>query len=209
MPASVHLAAFADPRLGLPEASFQAILFDCDGTLVDTMPLHYIAWTESLQRHHAPYPFSEETFYSLAGVREQDTVLRLNAQYGADVDPEAVAATKSELFLQHIPEVRPIEPVAALARAAHGRLPLAVVSGSEEEIVRACLKTTGLLSLFSSIVTPQRVRRGKPAPDMFLLAAEELGVDPAACLVLEDGQSGIDAATAAGMTSVFIPRSLR
>ncbi|MDB6118587.1 MAG: yqaB 1, partial [Verrucomicrobiaceae bacterium] len=88
------------------------------------------------------------------------------------------------------------------------RLPMAVASGSEEPTVRACLIATGILDLFDTIVTPRDVARGKPAPDMFLLAAERMGVNPKDCLVFEDGQSGLDAAKAAGMETVFVARGL-
>jgi beta-phosphoglucomutase family hydrolase len=204
------LTELADSRLNLPGDRFGAILFDCDGTLVDTMPLHYVAWVESLRRHEAPFAFSEELFYELAGVREQDVVRDLNEQYGVWIEPDSVAEEKMRIFQHVVPQVQEIRPVADLARAAHGRgVPIAVASGSEEETVRACLGNAGLLSLFEVIITPRLVKRGKPAPDMFLLAAERLGVEPGSCLVLEDGLSGMRAAEAAGMQAVFVPRTLR
>lgn len=204
------LTEIADPRLGLPARPFRAIIFDCDGTLVDSMPIHYQAWLESLRFHRAPYDFPEEEFYALAGVREQDAVRLLNAKHGAEVDPDAVAEYKSSIFQHRYAEVREVKPVAELARAAaKAGLPVAVASGSEEHTVRGCLAATGLIGLFEVIITPRLVRRGKPAPDMFLLAAERLGVRPADCLVLEDGQSGLDAAAAAGMEAVLVPRTLR
>jgi HAD superfamily hydrolase (TIGR01509 family) len=195
--------------LHLPDHPFKAYIFDCDGTLVDSMPLHFQAWTASLEHHAAPFAFTEDYFYSKAGVREQDVVKLLNGEYGTDIDPDSVADFKAALFETLIPQVPEVKPVADLARAMHGRLPLAVASGSEEHIVRGCLEANGLLHLFDHIITPRLVARGKPAPDMFLLAAERMGVAPADCLVLEDGQSGIDAAKAAGMPWVFVPRTLR
>lgn len=196
-------------RLEIPDYPFQAFIFDCDGTLVDSMPLHYIAWVEALKANDAPYEFTEEDFYAHAGIKEQDVVKILNARYGANVDPVAVDEAKMEIFRQRIPEVQAIEPVAAFAKEMHGRFPLAVASGSEEPTVRGCLEATGLIHLFETIITPKLVKQGKPAPDMFLLAAERLGVEPQHCLVLEDGNSGLEAAKAAGMQAVFIPRTLR
>jgi HAD superfamily hydrolase (TIGR01509 family) len=195
--------------LEIPDHPFQAYIFDCDGTLVDSMPLHYIAWVESLQQHDAPFEFTEEVFYAHAGVKEQDVVKILNAQYGTNIDPVSVDELKMEIFRKRIPEVQPVRPVAEFAESLAGRFPLAVASGSEEPTVRGCLEATGLIHLFETIITPKLVKHGKPAPDMFLLAAERMGIAPSECLVLEDGNSGLEAAKAAGMQAVFIPRTMR
>jgi HAD superfamily hydrolase (TIGR01509 family) len=195
--------------LEIPDHPFQAYIFDCDGTLVDSMPLHYIAWVESLQQHDAPFEFTEEVFYAHAGVKEQDVVKILNAQYGTNIDPVSVDELKMEIFSKRIPEVQPVRPVAEFAKSLAGRFPMAVASGSEEPTVRGCLEATGLIHLFETIITPKLVKHGKPAPDMFLLAAERMGIRPSECLVLEDGNSGLEAAKAAGMQAVFIPRTLR
>lgn len=196
--------------LTIPDHPFRGFIFDCDGTLVDSMPLHYEAWVASLRHHDAPFEFTEDYFYSKAGVREQDVVQLLNAQHGTQIDPDAVADHKAILFEKLIPQVQAVKPVAEFARSMHGKFPLSVASGSEEHIVRGCLAANDLLHLFDDIIiTPRLVARGKPAPDMFLLAAERMGLAPEDCLVLEDGQSGIDAAKAAGMQWVFVPRTLR
>jgi beta-phosphoglucomutase family hydrolase len=193
----------------LPDHPFRGYIFDCDGTLVDSMPLHYVAWVEALRLNEAPFDFTEEVFYRHAGVREQDVVTILNGEYDSSVDPDSVAHMKAKIFTQSIPKVEAIQPVVELVRKVHGEAPLSVASGSEEPIVRGCLQATGLIDLFEAIVTPAYVAKGKPAPDMFLLAAEKMGVDPADCLVIEDGQSGLEAAEAAGMHAVFVPRTLR
>jgi beta-phosphoglucomutase family hydrolase len=195
--------------LEIPDYRFQAYIFDCDGTLVDSMPLHYTAWVESLKQHEAPFEFTEEVFYAHAGIKEQDVVKILNAQHGTNIDPVSVDELKMEIFRQHIPEVQPVGPVAEFAKSLHGRFPMAVASGSEEPTVRGCLEATGLIHLFEAIITPKYVKHGKPAPDMFLLAAERMGIAPSECLVIEDGNSGLEAAKAAGMQAVFIPRTMR
>src|SRR5262245_10326916 len=164
--------------LQIPDRSFSAYIFDCDGTLVDSMPIHYVCWVESLRINGAPFDFSEDEFYGYAGIREQDTVIILNDKHGANVDPEAVAHTKAHLFKKRIAEVQPVRPVAEFAISLEGRAPMSVASGSEAPIVHACLRSTGLFHLFAHIITPADVRRGKPAPDMFLLAAERMGVPP-------------------------------
>jgi len=194
-------------QLDLPEGDFDALLFDCDGTLVHSMPLHYHAWKAGFEAAGAPYAFPEATFYGYAGVKEEEIVRRMNELHSAEVDADEVVRAKAAFFAGHFEELEEVTPVADYAREMTGEKAMAVVSGSEESHVRRCLEVTTLDSLFEVVVTPSDVApgRGKPHPDMFLLAAERLGFAPEKCLVFEDGQSGIDAATAAGMASVFVP----
>ncbi len=193
-------------RLDIPEGEFAGYIFDCDGTLVDSMPLHFRAWTASFEHHEAPWQWTEDEFYSNAGVTEQVTTMDLNRRYGAEIDPDSVHEWKVGWYSRHLHELQPVQAVADFARKMHGKgVPISVASGSELSVVEPSLKLTGLYELFDIIVTPADVERGKPAPDMFLLAAEKMGVAPEECLVFEDGQAGIDAANAAGMKSVFVP----
>ncbi|MCG8601782.1 MAG: HAD family phosphatase [Verrucomicrobiales bacterium] len=192
-------------RLELPDREFGGYIFDCDGTLVDSMPLHYRAWTASFEHHEAPWVWTEDEFYANAGVPDRVTTMQLNERYGADIDPDSVHDWKVEWYSRHVPDLKPVAAVAELAKQYHaeGRK-ISVASGSDLSIVEPSLEATGLRDIFDIVITPVRVERGKPAPDMFLLAAEEMGVPAGDCLVFEDGQAGIDAATAAGMESVFV-----
>jgi HAD superfamily hydrolase (TIGR01509 family) len=122
--------------------------------------------------------------------------------------PEAVEASKLAWFLAHHHKIKPVQAVVDIALAHAGRKPMAVASGSDAEIVVQGLQAIGILELFQTIITPVDVARGKPAPDMFLLAANRMGVAPERCLVFEDGLLGIQAAEAAGMASVFVPTVL-
>ncbi|MEM6916548.1 MAG: HAD family phosphatase [Verrucomicrobiota bacterium] len=191
--------------LDLPEREFGGFIFDCDGTLVDSMPLHFRAWTTSFEYHNAPWKWSEDEFYANAGVPDRITTMDLNKRYGAEIDPDSVHDYKVEWYSKHLPDLEPVQAVAELAKSYHaaGRK-ISVASGSDLSIVEPSLEITGLRELFDIIVTPKDVEHGKPAPDMFLLAAEKMGVAPEDCLVFEDGQAGIDAANAAGMASVFV-----
>jgi HAD superfamily hydrolase (TIGR01509 family) len=194
-------------QLSLPDYPFRAYIFDCDGTLVDSMPQHHRAWRQSLAEHGATFDFDEASFYGKAGLKEQDVVAALNAAHGTQLDADSVARRKNECYAQqYAAHVRPIQPVVDIARAAQGRLPMAVASGSELHLVHTMLEVNGLLELFPVIITPEAVLHGKPAPDMFLLAAEKMGIPAPDCLVFEDGLPGIQAAQAAGMQHVFIPR---
>jgi len=191
--------------LDLPDRDFEGYIFDCDGTLVDSMPLHYRAWTASFEHHGAPWKWTEDEFYANAGVPDRVTTMELNERYGANIDPDSVHDWKVEWYSQHLSSLQPVKAVADLAKkyAEKGKH-ISVASGSDLSIVEPSLEVIGLRDLFDIVITPALVERGKPAPDMFLLAAEQMGVAPEHCLVFEDGQAGIDAATAAGMASVFV-----
>ena len=195
--------------LDLPERDFDGYIFDCDGTLVDSMPLHFKAWSASFVHHSAPWEWSEDEFYANAGVPDRITVMELNTRFGANLCPDLVHEYKAEWYARHLHEIEAVVAVADLARRYHaeGRK-ISVASGSDISLVAPSLERAGLLDLFEIIITPADVVHGKPAPDMFFLAAERMGVIPAECLVFEDGQAGIDAANAAGMQSVFVPSRL-
>ncbi len=190
--------------LNLPAGPFAAYLFDCDGTLADTMPLHYRAWSHAFGEHGGDFEYTWEYFYSLAGIGMHDTVHLLNQRHGLTMDADTVIAAQMAFIDTHHAEVEPIEPVVAFARDVARTKPVAVVSGGNRQHVHESLRVVGLEGLFPVIVTQEDVSRSKPAPDGYLLAAERLGVPPAQCLVFEDSKLGLQAAEAAGMQSVYI-----
>lgn len=187
----------------LPPGDFAAYIFDCDGTLADTMPTHYRAWCTALGAHAENFP--EALFYELGGVPTARIVELLNERHGLSLPVEATVASKEAVFLQLSPQIAAIEPVVALAKQFAGKKPMAVASGGHRRIVMNTLRALGIADLFQAIVTAEDYQRGKPAPDPFLEAALRLGVAPAQCLVFEDTATGIAAATAAGMASVLVP----
>ncbi len=193
-------------KLKLPAGSFRAYLFDCDGTIADSMPLHYIAWKTVLAEWNCEY--AEELFYSWGGKPVRNIIADLNEIHGLDMPIDAVATKKENLYLEQLPRLKAIPEVLEHIEAEHGRIPFAVVSGSRRSSVVGSLTAIGLLDKFETIVAAEDYTRGKPAPDAFLLAAERLGVAPADCLVFEDTDLGIAAATAAGMASVKVPSPL-
>lgn len=190
-------------RLALPPGEFDAYLFDCDGTIADSMPLHYVAWRSALAAWNCEFP--EQLFYDWGGYPTADIVRRLNAKQGLQMPVEAVLQKKEQLYYEALPNLRAVPEVLEHIEAGHGRLRLAVVSGSTRDSVEASLKTLGLLEKFEVIVCAGDYRKGKPDPEPFLLAAERLGVQPERCLVFEDADLGIEAARAAGMASVKVP----
>lgn len=188
----------------LPEGPFAAYIFDCDGTLADSMPHHYGAWATAFRQHGANFDFTWELFYSMAGVGLHDSVEQLNQRFGDRLDPEAVVQTQAQLHRAGVEAIKPIEPVVNLARQLARQTPVAVASGGDRIQVHGTLRAIGMENLFPVVVTIDDVSRGKPAPDLFLLAAERLGVEPTRCLVFEDSQLGLQAAEAAGMQWVYI-----
>ena len=191
-------------KLDIPEGDFKGYIFDCDGTLVDTMPLHFRAWNEAMRQAGLKGGLSEEFFYSLGGMPTRKVAQVMAKHHGLTVDVERVFHEKEALFLAMQAEMKVIEPVVKFARALHGRAPMSVASGGPRPVVKKTLELMGIDSLFPIVVTPEDVTHGKPSPEMFLLAAKLMGVPPERCLVFEDATPGFEAAAAAGMKYVMV-----
>jgi beta-phosphoglucomutase family hydrolase len=189
-------------KLKLPAGNFRAYLFDCDGTIADSMPLHYVAWKKALKEWNCH--FDENLFYSWGGKPVRKIVAELNAMHGLNMPVDDLAAVKESYYHEQLPQLKAIPEVVEHIDAKHGSIPFAVVSGSRRASVVGSLTALGLLEKFDTLVCAEDYKHGKPAPDGFLLAAERLGIAPADCLVFEDTDLGIQAATAAGMASVLV-----
>ena len=192
-------------KLEIPPGDFAGYIFDLDGTLIDTMPLHYRAWDEAMRAVGLQCRLDEDLFYSLGGVPTLKVAELIAQHYGLTIDVHAVFEHKEALFLALGKDAKLIEPVVAFARRVAATHPVAIASGGPRDIVREMLRVTALAPLFNVVVTPEDVVHGKPAPDMFLLAAKKIGVPPAQCLVFEDAEPGMRAAEAAGMQWVRVP----
>lgn len=180
----------------------KGLIFDCDGTLADTMPLHWRAWQIITQRHGLHFP--EDRFYALGGVPSRDILKMLAAEQGRSLDHIAVAHEKEEAYLPLMAEVEPIHAVVEIARAHYGKIPLAVASGGTEPIINKVLERLGIRHLFSAVVTSEMVKNQKPAPDIFLEAARRIGVAPEFCRAYEDTDLGMTAIRDAGMEAVDV-----
>ncbi|MGC4760740.1 HAD family hydrolase [Micromonospora trifolii] len=190
--------------LPLPPGPFAAYLFDCDGTIVDSMPLHYLAWQRALDEWGCEFP--EDLFYAWGGRPTADIIVALNEQQGLAMPVAAVVERRESYYQELLPQLAAVPEVLAHIHDAHRRVPFAVVSGSTRASVTASLDALGLLDRFDVLVCADDYTRAKPDPEAFLLAAEQLGVPPESCLVFEDTDLGIQAATAAGMASVRVPQ---
>ena len=191
-------------RFVAPTREYAGYIFDCDGTLIESMPLHFQAWRSALQHYGASFEFDWELFVSRAGMPLGETVAALNLQFSTALDPALVVELQRATFRAVLPQVTAIEPVVSFARAMALRAPVGVASGGHRDEVEASLRLVGLDGLFRSIVTGDEVLRGKPDPEIFLRCADGLGVPPSECLVIEDGELGIEAARRAGMPWVRV-----
>jgi HAD superfamily hydrolase (TIGR01509 family) len=191
-------------RLELPPGVFKAYLFDCDGTVADSMPLHYVAWSRALSEWNCE--FSEELFYAWGGMPVAEIISTLNEKRGLHMPVESVARRKEELYFEILPQLKAVPEVLEHIEASYGRIPFAVVSGSTRDSVTASLEALKILDRFETLVCAGDYLRSKPDPEPFLVAAARLGVAPEDCLVFEDTDMGIQAAAAAGMASVKIPQ---
>ncbi|HKK19487.1 MAG TPA: HAD-IA family hydrolase [Opitutales bacterium] len=181
---------------------YEGLIFDMDGTLADTMPTHFIAWTRSMGAHGIE--FSEERFYALGGVPAVNVIEMLAGEQGVGVDAVKLAGEKENLFLELLEEVRPVLPVKAIAEFHREHVPMAVATGSEKWVAEKILKALGIYDWFGAIVGGDCVENPKPAPDVYLRAAELIGVDPRRCHAFEDTKLGMEAARSAGMEVVDI-----
>jgi beta-phosphoglucomutase-like phosphatase (HAD superfamily) len=189
--------------LPLPDGEFKAYLFDCDGTITDSMPAHHRAWTAALGEWGAE--FGEDLFYAWGGRLVVDIIADLNERQGLRMPVIEVAARREELFQAMLGEITAVPGVLEHIEASYGRVPFAVVSGSTRESVTASLTALDLLDRFQALVCAEDYARPKPDPEGYLLGARLLGVEPGDCLVFEDTDLGVAAATAAGMASVRVP----
>jgi HAD superfamily hydrolase (TIGR01509 family) len=193
-------------KLQIPESIFRAYLFDCDGTIADSMPLHYVAWKSALGEWGCA--FDEDLFYRWGGKPVHEIISTLNRMQGLDMPVAQVAERKERLYYDLLPTLKAVPEVLEQIEQQFGRIPLGVVSGSSRESVVNTLTALKLLDKFDTLVGAEDYQLSKPAADAFLVAAERLSVEPEDCLVFEDTALGIQAATAAGMASVRVPSAV-
>ncbi len=178
----------------------KGLIFDCDGTLADSMPLHWHAWRMITQRYGLYFP--EDRFYAYGGVPARDILKLLAEEQGRSLDHIAVAHEKEEAYLESLAHIEPIHAVVEIAEANHGKIPMAVASGGTQKVIELVLNHLKIRNLFDAVVTSEMVKNQKPAPDIFLEAARRIGVEPGFCRAYEDTDIGLQAIRAAGMEAV-------
>ena len=181
---------------------YDGLIFDMDGTLADTMPTHFTAWSRSLAAEGIE--FSEDRFYALGGVPAPVIIDLLASEQRKIVDSSALAEAKEELFLELLKDVKPVVPVKLIAELHRGHMPLAVATGSLKWVAEKILKALGIREWFAAVVGADDIERPKPAPDTYLKAAELIDVLPKRCYAFEDTKLGLQAARNAGMDVIDI-----
>ena len=180
----------------------RGLIFDCDGTLADSMPLHMEAWEQAFVGSGEPY--RPEFLDPLRGMHEEEIVVLYNQRYQRNLDPRAVVDRKHAHFKKSVHLIEPVESVVEVVNRFRDELPLAVVSGGRRETVTLTLEGLGIVGFFSVVLTADDPIPPKPAPDLFLEAARRIKVAPELCHVFEDGDMGLDAARRAGMTATDV-----
>lgn len=190
--------------LNIPDRDYAAYIFDNDGTLALSMHLHFEAWGNAYRTHGATFAFPWSLFMSMAGKGLHESVVIMNERFNHAMDVDSVVDYQETYVKTHTEKILPNEPVVSFARQVAKTHPVAVASGGYRATVESTLRQIGVSDLFPVVVTREDVEHPKPAPDMFLLAAQRLGVDPTRCLVFEDSRLGVEAAERAGMDAVFV-----
>jgi len=188
--------------ISLVEGTFEGLIFDCDGTLVDTAPAHLQALLVGLDAHGLT--MAKEWYYPRGGLTPDALMDDYEALLGKPVPRDDIFARYTVAFQAGLEQLREVTVIAEIAREWHGRVPMVVASNGRRENVEASLTVTKLRSLFDCIVAAEDVQRGKPAPDVFLEAARRMGATAAACMVFEDSDEGLEGAHSAGMRAIDI-----
>ena len=189
-------------KLAIPDHPFKAYLFDCDGTIADSMPLHFVAWSKALAEWNAT--FAEDQFYAWGGRPVDEIIRALNQAQSLQMPVDQVMQRKEALFIDMLPQLQGVPEVLEHIEHSYGKIPFAVVSGGPRHSVEASLNTLGIRDRFDLLVCAGEYTKGKPDPEPFLKAANLLNIAPEDCLVFEDADPGIAAAEAAGMQWVKI-----
>ncbi|MFL5307826.1 MAG: HAD family hydrolase [Polyangia bacterium] len=186
------------------ERPARAFIFDLDGTLADTMPAHFVAWTAVARKYGLSFP--EARFYAMGGVPTTKIAALLIQEAGLSLDPQVISLEKEQAYFDSLaPEgIHAIAPVLELARRHRAEGPLAIGSGGVRRVVMRSLEALGITDWFGAIVAAEDTAHHKPEPDVFLEAARRLNADPATCTVYEDTDIGLEAARRAGMRAVDV-----
>lgn len=194
---------FCGGHFDFEEKYMKAVIFDMDGVLVDSQPYHFKADIDTMAEYGV---IKDQKFYeSFAGTLTADRMRTLKEMFGLDVPVEEMTIKRENMILDIMgkEDIKPVSGIPEFLRSIEEKgLTTAVASSSDYKLINLILDRLKIAQYFDSVTSGSDVKRGKPSPDVFLLAAERIGIEPAECLVVEDSENGVKAAKAAGMKAL-------
>lgn len=194
---------FCGGHFDFEEKYMKAVIFDMDGVLVDSQPYHFKADIDTMAEYGV---IKDQKFYeSFAGTLTADRMRTLKEMFGLDVPVEEMTIKRENMILDIMgkEDIKPVSGIPEFLRSIEEKgLTTAVASSSDYKLINLILDRLKIAKYFDSVTSGSDVKRGKPSPDVFLLAAERIGIEPAECLVVEDSENGVKAAKAAGMKAL-------
>lgn len=194
---------FCGGHFDFEEKYMKAVIFDMDGVLVDSQPYHFKADIDTMAEYGV---IKDQKFYeSFAGTLTADRVRTLKEMFGLDVPVEEMTIKRENMILDIMgkEDIKPVSGIPEFLRSIKEKgLTTAVASSSDYKLINLILDRLKIAQYFDSVTSGSDVKRGKPSPDVFLLAAERIGIEPSECLVVEDSENGVKAAKAAGMKAL-------
>lgn len=175
----------------------KALIFDLDGTLSDSLPVHIASWNAVCEKLNCT--FDERILVEMTGAPTLSFAERIKREQNLEITAEELVVLKQQEFWKNIDQIKPHDAVIGLMKSVHGKIPMSVGTGASRTSAMLQMKELGIDQLFDFIVTADDVDRHKPEPDTFLKCAELMGVEPKYCQVFEDGELGMQAAQTAGM----------
>ncbi len=184
------------------DSKVKGLIFDLDGTIVDSMPIHYIAWRDTAARYGID--LTVELFESLAGVPIYQTVEKYNEIFNMNINPQEMGDAKEKMYEEKLHEAKMVDPVFDVIKKYHGQIPMSIGTGGGHYIAQKTVELMGLDKYIDILVTADDVKQHKPHPETFLRCAELMEVAPEDCLVFEDGKPGMKAAVDGGMMLIDV-----
>ncbi len=180
-------------------------IFDCDGTLMDTLDSHYNSWNETYDSLTYNFISKQEFVNFYAGTSGDELISIINERLNYNLNIKDVHNLKNNIFMEkYLNKVQPIKKTLNIIKKYHGVFPFILASGGEKHIVHKLLDLNNLSHYFVDIISISDVNLGKPAPDLFLTASNRMQISPENCLVFEDAETGFQAAKNANMKYIDI-----
>ncbi|MEE2670334.1 MAG: HAD-IA family hydrolase [Bdellovibrionota bacterium] len=182
--------------------NYDAIFFDLDGTLINSMPLHNQAWIDTFKENNVEVPL--QFFFETAGMSSLRIVEIINERHGLQLNPEEVSRVKRDKYLIHLNQVEVVEKVIEIVKEYYGKRPLGIITGGSHEVVDQLLPKLGIDKYFDTVICSDDTKTGKDGKEPYMLATKNLNVSPEKSLFLDDGDVGLKGALSTGMDVIHV-----